>query len=374
MRGVSEVIAIILILMITISLAGLVYMFMSTTMSDVTSSAGSTVDTTTSSMLTSFTIESMDVAKVYVRNTGQNALTSLSVYVNDEPAVYNITPSISAGTVGTITIYSFIPDGATVKVTSPNGFSTSKVAHPCDRAVGCWDFDEKVGTTVYDSSPNGNTGSIGGTVFGNFENSLDGFGLDCGGSPTSSYTEGEIGQGIRIWSTGGDGLACMFKTIGSFSAGYTVFFYAKGYVQAQFYDGGTASYIQDVESGCRTENGGTYMYTVCNGGNPYQDWKLFKLVAYRSSGGSDIAFYNNGAGGESNAGYYDFITSGPIWTDSIHGSGIRFDGVDDSVLIQPFSGISSRQWTILYLVKPNGFGYQQNHMRIDESGGYHIVP
>ncbi len=160
MRGVSEVIAIILILMITISLAGLAYMFMSTTMSDVTSSAGSTVDTTTSSMLTSFTIESMDVAKVYVRNTGQNAWTSLSVYVNDEPAVYNITPSISAGTVGTITIYSFIPDGATVKVTSPNGFSTSKVAHPCDRAVGCWDFDEGSGTVAYDSSPNGNTGTI----------------------------------------------------------------------------------------------------------------------------------------------------------------------------------------------------------------------
>ncbi len=55
MRGISEVIAIILILMITIAIAGLAYMFMSTTMSDVTASAGSTVDTTTSSMTTSFT-------------------------------------------------------------------------------------------------------------------------------------------------------------------------------------------------------------------------------------------------------------------------------------------------------------------------------
>ncbi len=160
MRGVSEVIAIILILMITISLAGLAYMFMSTTMSDVTSSAGSTVDTTTSSMLTSFTIESMDVAKLYVRNTGQNTLTSLSVYVNDEPATYNVTTPIAAGAVGTITIYSFIPDGATVKVTSPSGFSTSKVARPCEKAVGCWDFDEASGTTAYDSSPYGNTGTL----------------------------------------------------------------------------------------------------------------------------------------------------------------------------------------------------------------------
>ncbi len=106
MRGVSEVIAIILILMITISLAGLAYMFMSTTMADVTSTAGSTVDTTTSSMLTSFRIESIDIAKVYVRNTGQNALTSLSVYVNNEPAIFNVTTPIAAGAVGTITIYS----------------------------------------------------------------------------------------------------------------------------------------------------------------------------------------------------------------------------------------------------------------------------
>ncbi len=160
MRGVSEVIAIILILMITISLAGLAYMFMSTTMSDVTSSAGSTVDTTTSSMLTSFTIENMDVAKVYVRNTGQNALTSLSVYVNDEPATYNVTTPIAAGAVGTITIYSFIPDGATVKVTSLDGFSTSKVAQPCEKAIGCWKFDENSGIKAYDSSQRGNTGTL----------------------------------------------------------------------------------------------------------------------------------------------------------------------------------------------------------------------
>ncbi len=181
MRGVSEVIAIILILMITISLAGLAYMFMSTTMSDVTSSAGSTVDTTTSSMMTSFTIESMDIAKVYVRNTGQNALTSLSVYVNDEPAVYNITPSsISAGTVGTITIYSFIPDGATVKVTSPNGFSTSRKApNTCDKAAACWKFDEGIGTVAYDSSPYGNDGTLNG--------------------PT--WTSGKIGSGLGFDGT-----------------------------------------------------------------------------------------------------------------------------------------------------------------------------
>jgi hypothetical protein len=146
--------------MITISLAGLAYMFMSTTMSDVTSSAGSTVDTTTSSMLTSFKIESIDIAKVYVRNTGQNTITSLSVYVNDVPATFNVTTPIAVGSIGTVTIYSFIPDGATVKITSPNGFSASKVANPCEKASACWKFDEGSGTVAYDSSPNGNTGTL----------------------------------------------------------------------------------------------------------------------------------------------------------------------------------------------------------------------
>lgn len=174
MHGVSEVIAIILILMITISLTGLAYMFMSTTMSDVTASAGSTVDTTTSSMLTAFTIESVDIAKVYVRNTGQNAITSLSVYVNDEPAIYNVTAPIVAGAVGTITIYSFIPDGATVKVTSPNGFSASKIANPCSNAAGCWKFDEESGSTACDSSPYGNDGTVYGAVWtsGRYGNGL----------------------------------------------------------------------------------------------------------------------------------------------------------------------------------------------------------
>jgi len=168
MYGVSEVIAIILILMITISLAGLAYMFMSTTMSDVTASVGSTVDTTTSSMLTSFTIESINQNHIYIRNTGQNALTSLSVYVNDIQSQYvNVSPSsVSPGQVGTITVYDM--PGGTVKVTSPSGFSATKtVTDRCLDAIACWRFEENNGTAVYDSSRNGNNGTISGAAWTN---------------------------------------------------------------------------------------------------------------------------------------------------------------------------------------------------------------
>lgn len=161
MHGVSEVIAIILILMITISLAGLAYMFMSTTMADVTASAGSTVDSTTSNMMTTFKIESMSLNKVYLRNTGQNALSSLSVYVNDVPAHINITPgSIAPGQIGTIMIYDFIDMGDRIKITSSNGFSTSKevTTDPCNSAIACFRFAE-TGSSILDSSPSRNDGT-----------------------------------------------------------------------------------------------------------------------------------------------------------------------------------------------------------------------
>ncbi len=45
-------------------------------------------------------------------------------------------------------------------MTSPSGFSTSKVARPCEKAVGCWKFDEGSGTSAFDSSPYSNTGTL----------------------------------------------------------------------------------------------------------------------------------------------------------------------------------------------------------------------
>ncbi len=104
MRGVSEVIAIILILMITISLAGLAYMFISTTLSDTTAVASSTVSSTSSAMMTFFVIESVSSDTVYIRNTGSNTLVGLAAYIDDMPANATYPISIEPGTVGNITL------------------------------------------------------------------------------------------------------------------------------------------------------------------------------------------------------------------------------------------------------------------------------
>lgn len=162
MRGISEVIVIILMLMITVSMASMVYVFM-TSMSDTTTTgASSYVSTMAKSPVKSFKVESIDLAKMYIRNLGEDPLTNLRIYVNDVPAVFNLTPSvIAAGQVGTVTIYSFLKENDEIKITSPSGYSSVKaVPDPCARAVGCWKFDEGTGTTAYDSSPFGNNGTL----------------------------------------------------------------------------------------------------------------------------------------------------------------------------------------------------------------------
>ena len=162
MRGVSGIIVVIMLLMISVAMAGLAYTFLSATMASTTSSASSAVSSTVSGMLTSFVIESVDVAKLYIRNTGQSDLSNLSVYVNDALAHFNITPSIiKAGQIGTVTIYDFIQANDNIKITTASGFSVAqKAPDPCAKAVGCWKFDEGSGTTAYDSSPSGNTGTL----------------------------------------------------------------------------------------------------------------------------------------------------------------------------------------------------------------------
>jgi hypothetical protein len=116
--------------------------------------------------MTSFTIESIDFPKVYLRNSGQNPLSGISVYVNGVQAHFNVSPaSIAAGQLGTITIFDFMGVNDVIKVTSSSGFSVSKTVSrdPCEKAVACWKFDEGSGTTAYDSSGNNHASIIGPT-------------------------------------------------------------------------------------------------------------------------------------------------------------------------------------------------------------------
>ncbi len=306
MKGVSEVIAIILILMITISLAGLAYMFMNTTMADVTSSAGSTVDTTTSSMLTSFKIESMDVAKVYVRNTGQNAITSLSVYVNDAPAHINMTPSIAPGQIGTITIYDFIAEDDTIKITSPSGFSTSKKApDPCEKATACWKLDEGSGAAVYDSSPhNANGASL----------------------VSATWTTGKYGNAISVTGGSSGGYAAVPSTVSS--SEYTIQFWFKYSAWPQpafagFMGKGTSFSIEPVGDGSitfMTYTGGSINSAI---GSTDLGWHMVTIT--RSN--SIVKFYFDGVLGNTDSDC--IVDQNSNWIAVGRGWSYGFNGIID---------------------------------------------
>jgi hypothetical protein len=173
--------------MITISLAGLAYMFMSSTMSDVTSSAGSTVDTTTSSMLTSFTIESISQNHVYVRNTGNTPLTGFSVYINDAAANYTAPASILPSALGVVNVTNVILNDDTIKITSTSGITASrKATTEWYGAVSYWKFDEGSGAIAYDVS-----GIYSGTL-----TNMNNTGSILNGTVPSGWTTGKYSRGL----------------------------------------------------------------------------------------------------------------------------------------------------------------------------------
>ncbi len=254
------------------------------------------------------------------------------------------------------------------------GSVTSGGSSPGIGLLNYWKMDEGIGTSI-GSSAGGYTGSLGGTVVGNFESVLDGFGLDCGGLPTSAYVAGKVGTGLEVWSTGGDGLACASKNLGSArTIGYTMWFYGKGYVNAGAYNGSEqVSFIEDAETGCSSGGGNTYMYTACNGGNPYTDWKLFKLILYKNSYSSYLAphLYNRGGGwfGETNASYYDSLTDGPVWVDGNSGKALRFDGYDDYVQTT-YSGPFLQNMTASVWFKINDWAWRAVAGRFHNNRGW----
>jgi len=201
--------------------------------------------------------------------------------------------------------------------------------------IGWWKFDENHLNISYDSSSNRINGSlVGGNILASFENGVDGFALDCGGSPTYTNVTGLIGdRGVLLYSTGGDGLACMnspYITDKPVAPNYTIFYYGKGWARVGIWNGSKyVSYVEDVETGCRTNCGANDIPTTCNGGAAYTDWKLFKVVACENASTSPQlwAYARHASRGIENGSYFDFITEGPIWySKGKIGNAIVFDG------------------------------------------------
>jgi len=132
MEGISDVIAVTMILMITVALASLGYVFFVGTFSSVSNITEQSVNQTTAGLLASFKIESVSGNNIFIRNTGSVPLSSIAVYGDDVPA--NITTmtvdgfqsaSIPPGKIAKVTVNgSSLPTKkfVTLKVTSSQAF------------------------------------------------------------------------------------------------------------------------------------------------------------------------------------------------------------------------------------------------------------
>lgn len=124
-RGVSAVIAVILMLMITIALSSMAYFYMSGVFTGATSQ--------------SFVVVNVENDTLSIRNNGDTPITSVTAYIGSTEIPVAVTPSTSG-------------------------------------LVGYWSFNEGSGTTVDDSSGNGNDGTFVNSptwVEGSFGNGLN---------------------------------------------------------------------------------------------------------------------------------------------------------------------------------------------------------
>jgi flagellin-like protein len=128
MKGISEIIAVILILMITVSLTSLAYITFTSFFSTMTKTSEQTISQTLSNMMAQMKIEAITASNprvISIRNVGKVDLTSFVAYVNDVLATF--TPpagnTIAPGAIGSLTITNPNPvaAGSTIKITCAQG-------------------------------------------------------------------------------------------------------------------------------------------------------------------------------------------------------------------------------------------------------------
>ena len=130
MKGVSTVIAIVLILMITVALAALAYVWFLSVFQTISTSAGESIEQTGEQLGTQFTIQSSaytgsNLVSVGVQNTGtQNLdLTKIAAYISNQQAF------ISSGNTGTLT------PGLTTTLKVSNSTAGYFTGYLCNKAL-----------------------------------------------------------------------------------------------------------------------------------------------------------------------------------------------------------------------------------------------
>ncbi len=123
-KGISAVIAVILLLLITIAIVGFAFSFFQRTTQTATQTGEQQLGQQISQIGTHFVIDGVEKNQVYVRNIGTSPLSNLGFYVNNVAVNYAGPASLTQSAVGTYTLdATAVPtlDGSQVRVTSAGG-------------------------------------------------------------------------------------------------------------------------------------------------------------------------------------------------------------------------------------------------------------
>lgn len=163
-KGITPVISIILLVLITISIVGAAYVFFGRTVQTIGNQTEEQIKHQTALMGTKFTIDGAGGDKIYIRNSGTVTIPSdsLGIYINGEKIDYTTGSDISKGSVGEITLPSTITIGGSdvLKVTAGVYSDEILVTYGAPIPIGYWKFNEGSGTTAADSSANNNHGTL----------------------------------------------------------------------------------------------------------------------------------------------------------------------------------------------------------------------
>ena len=122
-KGITPVISIVLLLLVTLTIFGIVYAFMNNMLG---TSAGSTSENTENIMeqlSSKFRADSVDEdGNVYIRNIGENTLSNFTVFVDGLPQD-SVSESIVPGSLGVLSLSSPLAEGVHNLTIASGGYS-----------------------------------------------------------------------------------------------------------------------------------------------------------------------------------------------------------------------------------------------------------
>ena len=118
LKGISTIIAIIIILMIVVFLAALAYLWFTDVFETLTGTGQEQVEETTIRLGSSILIEGVKGDNIYIRNTGKYDVTEIAVYIDDLLTDSTVPDKIEPGKIGTLILSTSISGQHKVKITS----------------------------------------------------------------------------------------------------------------------------------------------------------------------------------------------------------------------------------------------------------------